>query len=92
MVSYSSNIAFILLSLFCMYSENDVAFSSSFLGVGSGSIQLGDVQCSGSERSLLDCLNNSTAQCSRFRDAGVKCPSMYHSLTLAISACYSFKI
>lgn len=57
-----------------LFMYTGVALPNSFFGVGSGPVQLSNVQCSGSENSLLDCSHNLTAHCPRFRDAGVTCP------------------
>ncbi|XP_025756230.1 deleted in malignant brain tumors 1 protein [Oreochromis niloticus] len=55
-------------------SESWAAVSASF-GEGSGSIWLGDVSCSGSERSLTECQHRGfgTHDCTHSQDAGVVC-------------------
>ena len=44
-------------------------------GEGTGRIWLSNVQCTGIERELTDCLTNSSGinSCSHVRDAGVRC-------------------
>ena len=52
-----------------------VAFSSAHFGPGTGPIHLDNVDCSGSERNLTDCLHSSSIRCSsgHSEDAGVRC-------------------
>lgn len=51
------------------------AFSGAFFGEGNGPVWLDDVQCDGSEASLLDCSNSGIGQsnCDHAKDAGVRC-------------------
>ena len=52
------------------------AFSGAIFGRGVGRIWLDNVQCSGSERLLMNCLANSSGinSCTHAQDAGVRCP------------------
>ena len=50
-----------------------IAHSSSEFGQGIGSIHLDNVQCVGSETSLLACSYSDTHNCIHFEDAGVEC-------------------
>ena len=54
-------------------SSGAVAHSSSEFGQGIGSIHLDNVQCIGSETSLLACSYSDTHNCVHFEDAGVEC-------------------
>ena len=47
--------------------------SSAFFGPGSGPIYLDDVQCTGTEISLLDCSSVTQHNCVHDEDAGVRC-------------------
>ena len=44
-----------------------------YFGPGSGSIVMTNVQCSGNEDLLVNCLHYTTHQCSHTQDAGVSC-------------------
>ena len=51
-----------------------VAFSSAHFGAGAGPIYLDNVDCSGTERNLVDCSSSSVVSCSNHNeDAGVRC-------------------
>ena len=52
-----------------------MAFSNAYFGVGTGTILLDDVGCTGSETNLTDCTRSSTVSCIRghTEDAGVRC-------------------
>ena len=67
-------ILLVRLNLLLCLSEA-VPFSSSFFGNGTGSILLDELQCSGSEPSLLECGHNIIGEhdCSHAEDAGVRC-------------------
>ena len=49
------------------------AYSSAYFGQGSGPIQLDDVNCIGTENSLLNCTHLTTHNCGHYEDAGVAC-------------------
>ncbi|KAL5499890.1 hypothetical protein EMCRGX_G011357 [Ephydatia muelleri] len=55
--------------------QNAVAFSNAHFGPGIGDILLNNIQCLGSEASLLDCTRDATAVCStgHYEDAGLRC-------------------
>ena len=52
-----------------------VAFSNAQFGVGTGTIYLDSVGCTGGETSLTDCSHSSTVSCTNghSEDAGVRC-------------------
>ncbi|PIK48342.1 putative deleted in malignant brain tumors 1 protein-like [Apostichopus japonicus] len=49
------------------------ALSVAFFSEGTGLIQIDDVECSGSESSLLDCVHTTDHNCGHNEDAGVSC-------------------
>ena len=49
------------------------ALAFAFFGSGVGPIHLDDVNCRGSETSLLQCAYNPIDNCAHFEDAGVRC-------------------
>ena len=49
------------------------ALSFAAFGVGSGPINMDDVQCNGDEPGLLNCTYNPTHNCVHFEDASVRC-------------------
>ena len=51
------------------------ALSQATFGEGTGRIWLNNVQCEGSERTLMDCVASSNDACTHAQDAGVKCPT-----------------
>ncbi|PIK48341.1 hypothetical protein BSL78_14790 [Apostichopus japonicus] len=48
------------------------ALSVAFFSEGTGLIQIDDVECSGSESSLLDCVHTTDHNCGHSEDAGVQ--------------------
>ena len=50
-----------------------VARSRAFFGQGTGSIQIDNVMCSGSENRLQNCTLLRTHNCAHSEDAGVEC-------------------
>ena len=51
-----------------------VLLSSTLYGLGTGVIRLNELDCIGSESSLLECLpNRQTRVCGHSEDAGVRC-------------------
>ena len=56
-------------------STDAVAFRNAHYGVGAGPIYLNNVDCSGSEKKLLDCSRSMFSSCSggHWRDAGARC-------------------
>ncbi|XP_041379083.1 scavenger receptor cysteine-rich domain superfamily protein-like [Gigantopelta aegis] len=70
----SSDATVVCKQLGYAYTGYAVAFRYAKFGYGRGSIYLDDVQCSGSETSLLSCSYDShTDDCSHSHDAGVRC-------------------
>ena len=69
-----------------------VAFSNAHFGVGTGSIFLDGLGCTGSESSLLDCSKSSSVYCyyGHSEDAGVRCSGK--SFTLMLSCMINFQI
>ena len=57
------------------YFTETVPVGSGFFGSGSGSIVMNDVECSGSELTLLQCTHTSSHNCDHSEDAGVICLS-----------------
>ena len=68
-----------------------MSFSYANFGQGSGAIHLDDVQCSGSETSLLQCPHSSIDNCGHYEDAGLRCsgdvnsPSPLNKIKAAIN-------
>ena len=61
----------------CYYS-GATAFNEAHFGAGTGDILLNNVQCTGSELRLVDCLSDlSGIMCNHSRDVGVRCESMF---------------
>ena len=55
-----------------------VAFSNAHFGVGTGTIYLDNVGCTGSETNLINCPRSSTVYCryGHSEDAGVRCQGL----------------
>ena len=51
------------------------AYTSAYFGTGSGPIYLSNVECGGSEASLLSCISDPIGvhNCDHSQDAGVRC-------------------
>ena len=63
-----------ILFSFNIYSPDATAVLRAGFGVGSGLINLDDVQCTGSEAALINCpYDTFTFDCSHVEDAGVRC-------------------
>ena len=79
-----------------------VAFSSSHFGTGTGPIHLDDVDCSGSENNLTECLHSSNVNCTNghSEDAGVRCQGIllyaaiciHFALSKALCVGFSYKL
>ena len=56
-----------------------MAFSSAYFGAGVGPIHLDNVDCTGSERKLIECPNNIFVRCTNghSEDAGVRCQGIF---------------
>lgn len=50
-----------------------LSYSSAFFGQGTGPIQIDNVECSGSERALVQCTHLTIDNCVHAEDAGVRC-------------------
>ena len=61
----------------CIYFLGVIALSQATFGPGNGSIWLDNVQCTGSEKVLINCIasHNGTNNCTHAQDAGVRCPT-----------------
>ena len=62
--------------MFKMLCVGGVARSSAYFGVGTGDIVLDDVQCTGSEMTLLECTATTSHNCGHYEDAGVTCGNL----------------
>ena len=60
-----------------LYSTDAVSYSNAYFGEGTGTIELDDVSCDGSESTLLSCTHSTIgySDCHHYEDAGVKCQS-----------------
>ena len=60
-----------------IYSTDAIAYSNAYFGEGTGTIELDDVSCDGSESTLLSCTHSTIgySDCHHYEDAGVKCQS-----------------
>ena len=56
-----------------MWPLASTSFTSAFFGQGTGSINLVNVNCVGTETRLIDCPTGSQSTCSHIEDAGVRC-------------------
>ena len=66
-----------------------VAIQYGFFGQGFGPIHLDEVQCIGSERSLILCSFTSMENCNHYEDAGVRCQGIYHIIVMMMILGYS---
>ena len=46
---------------------------NALFGQGSGAVVLNNVQCTGSETGLIDCISGPVSSCGHSEDAGVRC-------------------
>ena len=68
--------------IFVIVISGSIAFRRAAFGQGTGPILLDDLECVGTEQTLLDCrLDVRTADCRHRKDAGVRCQArgMRHS-------------
>ena len=66
--------------LILVFSSGAIGLTNSPYGQGTGTIMLDDLQCIGTERSIVDCQHAPFGQsnCQHTEDVGVKCqPSEY---------------
>lgn len=63
---------------FCFHSDV-YTYSSDVFGAGSGPIVLSNLNCRGSETSLLECSNSSPYSCSHSQDVGIQCEHRVYS-------------
>ena len=77
MVPLETNSSKIIMVLSCcrVYTVDARALSHAEFGQGSGSIWLDNVDCTGSETSLISCQANPIGDhnCGHYEDAGVRC-------------------
>ena len=61
-----------------LYATDAVAFSGAHFGAGAGTIYLDEVDCTGSETTLIDCPRGSSVYCrnGHAEDAGVRCQGL----------------
>ena len=60
-----------------LYSTDAIAYSYAYFGEGAGTIELDDVNCYGTESTLLDCTHSTigNSDCGHYEDASVECQS-----------------
>ncbi len=49
------------------------AVTGGMFGEGVGRVWLDNIQCTGSEQSLMNCSSQTASNCTHSRDAGVRC-------------------
>ena len=70
--SYTSN-----QTLSCLINPGAIAVGSQFFGEGTRPILITNINCSGTEQSLLNCMHNNGSTCTTERDdAGVVCQGL----------------
>ena len=76
------SVAIVVYAESCLNTGFAHAASNAAFGPGSGLIFLDNVECEGTEDSLLDCRGQDAGNhnCGRFEDAGVYCPGRSSSL------------
>ena len=69
----------------------DTYSSSSTFGVGSGPILLGDIDCLGTEATLLECSSTPFVgqYCEHERDVGLRCEGMLICISVTSISMYS---
>ena len=76
-----------------MFQTDATAYSNAHFGQGSGAVVLDDVQCTGTEETLVDCLyGNSTLDCTHSDDAGVHCQITRECITVLPKLFYIARI
>ena len=61
------------MNKFLLYCLGAQSYSNAYFGRGTGPILLDDVNCRGSERSILNCSHSRSHNCNHYEDAGVAC-------------------
>lgn len=56
-----------------LFFTDATAVSGAFYGQGSGNVLYSELQCFGSEESIVECQANSQPVCTHANDAGVQC-------------------
>ena len=69
----SNAFIFKFIDLICLVLIGALANSNAQFGQGTGNVHLDNVQCNGSESSLLACSYASVDNCVHAQDAGVQC-------------------
>ena len=57
----------------CILYLDAASYSNAYFGQSGGPVHITNVDCSGNETSLLNCIHSSTVTCSHSDDAGVLC-------------------
>ena len=72
---YAIMLTVVLILCSTFLSTDAVAFGNAHFGPGTGPILLDNLDCSGSESGLIDCLQSSyiSCYCGHAEDAGVRC-------------------
>ena len=63
---------FVLITILILFIGTEY-FGQANYGEGTGRIWLNNVQCTGSERTLMDCASNKVNSCTHAQDSGVRC-------------------
>ena len=58
------------------------AFGRAYFGQGIGAIVMDDVECAGTESSLVNCTHTTNHNCNHGEDAGVKCAGKNYLISI----------